>query len=203
MPTGAFDRNAFFVRFAAASRKARGLSRPSDEDLAWLREQGAAVPQAWSPAEVLRARLLLEACAALPASEHLALFKEVYDKGDNAERIAVLRTLPLAPDAARFVDLAAEACRSHVVDVFRAIACDNAYPGRYFSELSWNQLVMKAFFVEAPVTAIVGLEQRKNAELARMARDFAAERTAAGRPVPADLPLVMDSSAGNQVEHPR
>jgi hypothetical protein len=37
------------------------------------------------------------------------------------------------------------------------------------------------------LTAASGLAARADDELARMARDFAAERRAAGRPVPTDL----------------
>jgi hypothetical protein len=37
------------------------------------------------------------------------------------------------------------------------------------------------------VERIVGLQDRVNPELLRMARDYADERRAAGRPVPADV----------------
>jgi len=42
---------------------------------------------------------------------------------------------------------------------------------------------------------IVGLQSRVNAELTRMATDFAAERRAAGRSVPADIGLAMTGAA--------
>jgi len=42
---------------------------------------------------------------------------------------------------------------------------------------------------------VVGLETRLNPELSRMARDYAAERTAAGRTVPADIALAIGEPA--------
>ena len=51
---------------------------------------------------------------------------------------------------------------------------------------------MKALFNGVRLERIVGLGARANAELTRMATDFAAERRAAGRSVPADIGLAHD-----------
>jgi hypothetical protein len=68
--------------------------------------------------------------------------------------------------------------------VFEAIACHNPYPFDYFDEAAWNQMVVKCVFTGAPINSIVGLEQRRNAELVQMLRDLVSERHAAGRSVP-------------------
>lgn len=172
---GAFDRGRFFVCFAGVARRARGVAAGEQ-----------------SLAQVLRVGMLSEACAVLSTDEHVGLVREAYEKGDSDEKIAVLRALSLLPAAERFVDIANEACRSNVLEVFTAIACENAYPARCFSELIFNQMVMKAYFLDVRVARILGLDERKNAELARMASDFSAERRAAGRPVPPDLGLVLE-----------
>ena len=65
----------------------------------------------------------------------------------------------------------------------------------HFPDLNFNQLVMKAIFIEAPVARIEGLAARRNADLARMARDYASERRAASRTVPPELALVLGESA--------
>jgi hypothetical protein len=54
--------------------------------------------------------------------------------------------------------------------------------------------VLKCLFTGVPLDAIAGLARRArgDAELARMLGDFAHERTAAGRPVPADLHRALD-----------
>jgi len=71
--------------------------------------------------------------------------------------------------------------------VFEAIAHRNPYPRAHFDDHRWNHMVLKALFIGAPLAPIQGLDERANAELARILCDFAHERWAAGRPVPAEL----------------
>jgi hypothetical protein len=147
----------------------------------------------WLPAatldELLRVTLLVAAGDACP--EGLAeLVGECFQRGDNRERRAVLRALPLLAPAPALVTLAIEACRSNVVPVFEAIACDNPFPAAHFPELHFNQLVLKAVFVGLPLERVRGLHRRRNHELARMGADYAAERAAAGRSIPNDLALL-------------
>jgi hypothetical protein len=107
--------------------------------------------------------------------------------------LAAGRSLLPAPD--RFLALVIDACRTNILPVFEAVACENPYPSRFFPERNFNQLVMKALFNGVRLDRIVGLAARANIELARMATDFAAERRAAGRPVPADIGLALSSAA--------
>ena len=111
-------------------------------------------PDAFSASDLARAALLLAACSAIPADDHVAIATEAFRKGDSAERVALLRALPLLPEPARFTALAVEACRTHVLEVFAAIACDNPFPSSYFSEPSFNQLVVKCLFLELPLERV-------------------------------------------------
>jgi hypothetical protein len=76
-----------------------------------------------------------------------------------------------------------------VVPIFEAIAAENPFPARHFPDLHFHQLVLKAVFLGVRLPRVLGLAARVNPELARMADDYAAERRAAGRSVPADLDL--------------
>jgi hypothetical protein len=143
-------------------------------------------------AQLARSFLLVETCAALPAAQHVAFLTRCYRTSGNEERVALLRTLPLLPEPARFLPIATDACRTHVQDVFEAIACDNPFPARHFDQASFNQLVVKALFVGAPLARVEGLRERQGAELSRMVRDYVSERRAAGRALPADVTLVLD-----------
>ncbi len=131
--------------------------------------------------ELGRVALLLREDATTVAIE------QCYFRGDNRERQAVLTALPLLTEPSRFLPLAVEACRTSVDDVFRAIACDNPFPARHFPPENFNQMILKALFTSAPLSRIVGLRDRVTPELLRMARDYAAERRAAGRIVPEDI----------------
>jgi hypothetical protein len=149
----------------------------------------------WGLDELGRIILLGRAFRELPPDRAAALLEACYSRGDNRERQAVLRALPLLPGRARFVPMAIEACRSNVQTVFQAIACENPLPAEEFPDLNFNQLVLKALFNGVALSRIVGLSRRAGPELARMAADYAAEREAAGRSVPSDIDLVLDRTA--------
>jgi hypothetical protein len=163
----------------------------SREERQLLLALGMTAPEGWGLDSMARAALLVEALAAWPSERHVALVRELYLKGDEREQAAVLRALPLLPIAARFLEIAIDGCRTNVRDIFEAIACENSYPAAHFPEAAFNQLVLKAFFLGVPVSRIVGLDRRRTPELGRMAADYASERRAAGRTVPADIDLAM------------
>jgi hypothetical protein len=142
-----------------------------------------------------RAALACRLCERLEREAHFAALVQQFRTGDNAERAALLHSLPLLPEPQRFLELAIDACRSHVQHVFEAIACENPYPARFFPEANFNQLVLKAFFTGVAVSRIEGLPGRRTAELARMAHAYASERRAAGRSVPADLDFVTSGAS--------
>jgi hypothetical protein len=60
---------------------------------------------------------------------------------------------------------------------------------------AYRQAVLKCVFMGIPLAGISGLDQRTDDELRRMLREFAAEREAAGRPVPEDVPMVLAGEA--------
>lgn len=143
--------------------------------------------QAWDCADLGRAMILWYAMAHFTRDDQVKLVRGLLLRGSADEQQVVLRVLPLLPAPKRFTDIAIDICRTNVIDVFRAIACDNPFPRDYFPQASFNQMVLKAIFLGLPVEPILGLASRQNDELRRMARDFAAERSAAGRSVPSDL----------------
>jgi len=158
------------------------------EPAAFSAEERAAVP--WplvlAADELVRIVLLARAGEALGEAELGALVDAVYRHGEARERAAVLRALPFLRAPERFVPLAADACRTHVLPIFEAVACENPFPARHFEPDAFRQLVLKAVFLEVRVARIHGLSARLDAELARMARGYASERAAAGRPIPED-----------------
>ena len=134
--------------------------------------------------DLVRATILLEAARVEDdALAWIATASACYENGDAREQQSWLRAISLLPLAERFAAFGIDACRSHIQPMFEAIACDNPYPAKYFPDSNFNQLVLKALFIGAPLARVVGLRRRLNPELSRMARDYASERRAAGRPV--------------------
>ena len=139
-----------------------------------------------------RAALLLFALELLPADEHVEFVDNLFMYGDSREQEALLRALSILPDQGRFLATAVEACRANVQTVFEAIACENSYPGCYFPESNFNQMVLKAIYTGVSLRRVVGLPDRITPRLRDMANDHIKERTAAGRPVHEDIALIMN-----------
>ena len=143
-------------------------------------------PQRWTWDQVARAVLL----AQLPAHNESALVAAVdalAARADGRELIALYQALPVLPGPTLWRDRAAEGVRSNMRPVFAAVALDNPYPAEQLDDERWNQLVLKALFLEAPTHRIHGLSARANPVLAQMLGQYARERWAAGRRIPPGL----------------
>lgn len=189
------DAGSFAAAHAGAGRRLGSAScELTDAERSSLQDAGLLLPEQWPLSAVGRAALSVELSSRLAAAAYEASLVQQFRTGDNGEREAILRSLSLLPEPGRFVELAIDACRSHVQSVFDAIACENPYPAAFFPEHNFNQLVLKAFFTGVQVKRIAGLAQRRTPELARMAQAYASERRAAGRSVPDDLELATGAS---------
>jgi hypothetical protein len=188
----AFDRIAFELAFASVGRRlgetplGDGATVSDDARHTWSVAR-------WGLDELGRALLVLAGLAHVDPAEQPAWIDGLHRAGALRERQAVLRVLPLLPEPARFLPTALDACRTSTQPVFEAIACENPYPAAYFPEAAFNQMALKAVFTGVALARILGLASRRTPELARMASDYADERRAAGRPVPADLRDLIDA----------
>lgn len=102
---------------------------------------------------------------------------------DTGELVTLLRYLMLLPHREAFCETAVEALRTNIATVFEAISMDNPYPRLYFNEQQWNQMYLKAAFMQLDLHRIQGVDERANASLARIISDYAHERWAASRDV--------------------
>ena len=143
-------------------------------------------PARWSVDQLGRTLIVL----ALPA-EDAGAYQETLDllfsAADVGEGVALQQSLPLLPHPERHLERAREGTRSNMTSVFEAVALRNPYPAERFGENAWNQVVLKAVFVGSALHEIHGLDERANARLARILRDYAHERWAAGRSVTPEL----------------
>lgn len=165
-----------------------------------LRELQAAVPgvgfDRWTRDDAARALLLMaHRNTGATGAAFVTAALECFEQGDAREQQSWLRAIALWPEGEAFLAQAIDACRTNIVPVFEALACENPYPAAHFPDRNFNQVVLKAMFNNIALARIVSLPSRLNAELTRMARDYAAERTAAGRSVPADIHLAIADAA--------
>lgn len=107
----------------------------------------------------------------------------IIEVADKSELETFLKFLVLLPHPENYKAQAVEALRTNIATVFDAIALNNPYPALYFNEQQWNQMYLKAAFMQQNLNDIVQVEERGNKELARIISDYAHERWAASREI--------------------
>ncbi|MFC7532971.1 EboA domain-containing protein [Actinoplanes sp. GCM10030250] len=135
----------------------------------------------WTTDEAARALLL----SVLPP-EHIS---EIYRYGDAAEKLAVLKALPLLPIGDHAVPLLEDALRTNDTRLVSAAVGPYA---EHLGQQAWRHAVLKCVFMGVPLTRVHRLTERADPELAAMLRAFADERRAAGRDMPADALALLD-----------
>ena len=186
-----FDEAVFAVAFAQVPRQVGrelvdNVPEKSLEDRRLIHLFPATVD------EIARIGMILFAAERLDEDQFAGLVFDLFYKGDNRERAAVLASLFLLPKPERFIDIAVEATRSNVQSVFEAICCENPYPAEQFSERNFNQMVIKALSISIALDRILGWQDRNNFDLARMCGDYVSEREKAGRPVSPDTRRIIE-----------
>ena len=178
---GPLSEKAFYLAFSMTPRFVKGnLVLTTDQIEQANRLRPGFNPQLWTMEQAARTLLLLHAPHQSPA-EHTALLNRLFATADLSELATLYAALPLLPYPETHVKRAAEGVRTAMTRVFDAIALNNPYPHDYLPTEAWNQLVLKAVFNARPLHRIYGLDQRRNAALARMLVDYAHERWAASR----------------------
>ncbi|MEV6304913.1 EboA domain-containing protein [Actinoplanes sp. NPDC051861] len=135
----------------------------------------------WTADEAARALLLTEI--------DMAEISEIYRYGDTAEKLAVLKALPLLTIGEKGTPLLEDALRTNDTRLVAAAL------GPYAMNLSpeaWRQAVLKCVFMGVPLTSVHRLTERADPELRAMLRAFADERRAAGRDMPPDALALLD-----------
>lgn len=138
--------------------------------------------QGWTADRLARTWWLLQ----LPADDkarYIGQLENLFLAAEMNEQVALYGALPLLAYPESFRKRASEGLRTNIRSVFEAVALDNPYAAAYFDEAAWNQMVLKAFFMDVAINRILGLDQRANATLAHILSDYAHERWAAGRKV--------------------
>lgn len=143
-------------------------------------------PSSWSIDNAARA-LVLCRLEQLQMDDFAERFVDLCRSADLSESIALYGSLPLLSNNDIIDTQVGEGLRTNVRAIFEAIAHRNPYAKEHFDENRWNHMVLKALFVDSTLAPIQGIDERANAELASILRDYAHERWAAKRPVTVEL----------------
>ncbi|KAA0991506.1 EboA domain-containing protein [Dyadobacter aurulentus] len=173
------------TEFVAAPRfLSKKIIQPSEEEKWALNTEvpGFSVEN-WSLVRLSRVWLITQLDPS-GKEEYVKNVETLFDTAEMNELVALYSALPLLSYPEQWLFRATDAVRSNMGFVFDAIALHNPYPEKHFSELAWNQMVLKTIFNDKPIHLIDGLQNRANERLAITLSDFAHERWAAGRSVP-------------------
>ncbi|MFN3848485.1 MAG: EboA domain-containing protein [Spirosomataceae bacterium] len=107
----------------------------------------------------------------------------LFETAEINEAVALISALPFFAFPDYWMLRSTDAVRSNIGLVLEAIAYQNPYPKKHFSELAWNQLVLKCIFNDKAIHRIEGLAERANQELANSISYLAHERWSAGRTI--------------------
>ena len=102
---------------------------------------------------------------------------------DTGELETFLKYLVLLPNPEAYKQTAVEALRTNIAIIFDAISLNNPYPAKYFNDQQWNQMYLKAAFMERDLSQIESVDERANEDLTRIISDYAHERWAASRKI--------------------
>jgi len=184
------DNSHELLRLLSATRRQVCAQRIVSDPIINVDKATEANLSRWDASQATRILLLLTALRSIPDISS-SIIDEAYRFGDESEKTAIIKGLFLFPDAGSLKHLALSAGRTNSMVLFSALALDNPYPSRYYTDHEFNQLILKALFNTLDIENVVGLNARANADLSRMCKDYVQERIDAGRPVPTNIWLAL------------
>lgn len=189
-----------FLSFSQASRyfpkDKLGLGEGDIHEARSLRRDWK--PEHWNLLQAARAYLVLHLPADDP-EQWLKQLNRLFETGDMYEQEALYAALCILPHQHMLAKRASEGLRSNITSIFDAVAVNNPFPAEYLNETAWNQLVLKAIFLQRPLYQIIGSDSRNNPDLADTLLDAVRERWSANRSVMPELwryvsPYIDDSN---------
>ena len=176
------EQGRWFKALGLAPRKlGKADLKPSREELQAADQLRHGLdPTDWSIDQTARIGLTLAFYQADDASfaHQVAL---LVDTSEINELLAIFRGFALFPHPQALEPKAREAIRSTMRPVYEAMAHRNPYPLEFFDEAAWNQMIVKAFFLDSSVWQIQGVDQRYNTDLSFMLIKLVQERWSAAR----------------------
>src|SRR5262249_15503907 len=151
---------ALETAFADASRRVGTASLAlTDTETVALARVGVEWPlAAWCVDDVVRIATLVAAAQRAPDEMERFIVRR-RQSGDARQRAALMRALPLLPDARQWIAIAIEARRGDVRAVLEALVCDNQFPARHFHALHFEELVLAALEAELPLARTSALRR--------------------------------------------
>jgi hypothetical protein len=137
----------------------------------------------WTKQELVRVILMIS----LDPEKNKQILESFYETAEMLELVSFFKGLYLLKNASEFTSSVEEGIRTNMVNVFDSFTAGNPYAQKYLEEWAWNQLVLKALFMDRPLFTIHDLDKGKNKNLADILQDYIRERWSAFRPVSPEI----------------
>ena len=120
-----------------------------------------------------------------PSERFIALYK-LYDAGDTESKVACLRALNFIEGVvADGLEIIHDAGRTYLSELMEAGWCHHPFSSQQLTTEEFRKAVMKALFCNVSIEGFMGIDRIADQELSRRLSEFANEREAADRTVPA------------------
>jgi hypothetical protein len=150
----------------------------------------------WTKQDLARVVLMIQ----LDTNHNKQILESFFESAEMLELVSFFKGLFLLENASEFTKSVEEGIRTNMVNVFDSFTAGNPYASTYLEEWAWNQLILKAFFMDRPLYTIHNLDQGKNENLANMLQDFVKERWAAGRTVSPEIWRMIEGNLRDDVK---
>lgn len=137
----------------------------------------------WTKQDMVRVILMIT----LNPSKNKQILESFFETAEMLELIAFFKGLYLLENAEEFTNSVEEGIRTNMVNVFDSFTAGNPYAQKFLEEWAWNQLVLKALFLDRPLFTIHNIDKGRNKNLANILQDYIRERWAAFRSVSPEI----------------
>lgn len=151
---------------------------------------------AWTKQELVRVVFMIS----LDTSNNKQLLEAFFETAEMQELVAFFKGLYLLENAKEFTLSVEEGIRTNMVNVFDSFTAGNPYALTYLEEWAWNQMVLKALFLDRPLFTIHDIDKRKNQNLSDMLQDYVNERWSASREISPEIWRMIEGNLRDDVK---
>ncbi len=137
----------------------------------------------WTKQDMVRVILMIS----LNPTKNKQILESFFETAEMLELVSFFKGLFLLENANDFTSSVEEGIRTNMVNVFDSFTAGNPYAQKYLEEWAWNQMVLKALFLDRPLFTIHDIDKGKNKNLADILQDYIRERWSAFRPVSPEI----------------
>ncbi|MCL1126416.1 EboA domain-containing protein [Shewanella surugensis] len=146
----------------------------------------------WNSDQLARFLLFTHTLSCCHELQRKELCELCFHFADDIEAISIVKGLHIADTEGKLTQQIIHISQTNYPPLFSAIALNNPWPAAHYSTEEFNQLVLKALFLDLDTSKIVNIKQRHNHALSILATDLIRDRLATKRQPPQSILSVIE-----------